>query len=90
LELELLTAAADRYQLRCRRIPHLLQPGKDLLAIHQHSQFTLLGATFNLNRYAVQVFLKFSGKTCRQLLLPSGCTVLNQNLHGFSPPAGFD
>lgn len=83
---QLLPATAGRNQFRYSRVAHLLQPGEDLLTIHQYRQLTLLGTTLNFYGYFFKVLLKFSGKTCRQLLLSSGCTVLNQNLHKLLPP----
>jgi hypothetical protein len=85
-----LSAATGNNQFRYRRIAHLLQAGENLFPINKHSQLTLFGTTFSFNHNIIKILFKFSGKTCRQLLLPSGCTVLNQNLHGFSSPAGFD
>lgn len=72
---------AGRYQLPCVGISHLLQTGKYLYPIHQYGQFTLFGTTLNRNLGPLNIFLYLSGKTCRQLLLASRGTVLNQYLH---------
>jgi hypothetical protein len=73
----LLSVSTQGNQLTRFRVTHFFQPGENLIAIHQHSQLALLGSAFNIHFNFFKVFLKFSGKTCRQLLLASGCTVLD-------------
>jgi len=73
---------ADRDQLADLGIAHLFQAGEDLLPVHQHRQLTLFGATFDRNLSPFNIFFQLGSQTGRQLLLPSGCTVLDHYLHG--------
>ena len=65
-------------------VTHLLQTGEDLLPVYQHRQFTLFGTTFDRNLSPLNIFFQLGGQTGRQLLLTSGCTVLDHNLHRYN------
>lgn len=72
-----------RDQFASLRVAHLFQTGEDLLPIHQHRQFTLFGAPLNRYNGTLDMFLKLGSQTGRQLLLTSGCAVLDHDLHRY-------
>jgi len=70
-----------RDQFACLGVTHLFQTGEDLLSVHHYCQFTLLGSPLNRYNGTLDILLKLGGQTGRQLLLASGCTVLDYDLH---------
>ncbi len=77
----LLTLSASYNNLGSFRVSHLLQTGENLLAIDNHGELTLLFTGLDADDSTVQILFQFSSKTCCFGLLPSRCTILDQDIH---------
>jgi len=72
---------ADCHQFVGFREAALLQTGEDLHLIHEHGKLTLLRTNRNGHVGTVQLLLQFGSETRCPGLLPSGCAVLDCDLH---------